>query len=373
MNTDSFSLLKNRSFALLTNATGRDQNLNSTLELMLHSGVRPSLLLEPEHGLYGHMDEKGKDNLRRESRYGIRILSLYSKDRKPHKRHLRNINTIVVDIQNLAVRCYTYISTLTYLMETAEEQGIELMILDRPNLYGVWDAQGSIIEKGYESFVGLAPVPFLYSLTIAEYARYMVDLRFPRLYLEIVPVHGYKRKDLKVGMKHSWVNPSPNIPSLETALMYPGLVFFEGVNYSLGRGTTRPFVYSGAPWLKSLQVVEELRALELKGIKITETIFTPTYSKYQGKTNYGVMIVPDKIQFNPIQAGYEYMQIVRRLHSKHFKFVRSKDGRYFIDKLWGGPGYRLSLIGNLSYEEFRSTWLKDAQNFEKLIQNYRLY
>ncbi len=371
---DAFALLKNRSFALLTNSTGRNSQLKNILELMSHVKVRPKLLLEPEHGFYGSADILGSSGLRYEKRYNIPILSLYSKRRKPSSWHLRNIDVVVVDIQNLPVRCYTYISTLTYLMEVAEKKGIELMILDRPNPYGFWKAQGSYLQKGYESFVSKAPVPFLYSLTTAEYALYMADVRFHELHLEIVKVGGYEREDADVHLRHSWVNPSPNIPSLETALVYPGMVFFEGMEFSLGRGTTRPFVYSGSPWLKNGHVVRALRAKKLPGVDIAEINFEPTASYYKGKVNRGVMIVPKSLQFDSLRTGYEYMHLVKHFHKKkYFRFLRSKDKRFFIDKLWGGPGYRRAIMNNLDYDAFKESWVEDAKHFEEKTKIYRLY
>ena len=372
MIADDFALLKNRSFALLSNTTSRDQKLNHSLDIMISKNIRPSLLLEPEHGMYGDLDKPGPSDLRIEKRYGIPILSLYSKRRLPSKSHLRNIDVIVVDIQNLPVRCYTYISTLSHLMYAVQRDNIELMILDRPNPYGFWKAKGSYLQKNYHSFVGLAPVPFLYSLTTAEYARYLADVRYHNIHLEIVKVENYKREDGASGVS-SWVNPSPNIPSLESALVYVGVVFFEGVEFNLGRGTTRPFVYSGAPWLNNRKIVQKLRELNLPGVSISQIQFTPTASYYEGEVNKGVMIIPKSLDFDPLRTGYEYMRIVRHLHPRHFQYLRSKDRRLFIDKLWGGPEYRKAIDANLSYEQFRITWLKDAKHFEEKTKKYRLY
>ena len=159
----------------------------------------------------------------------------------------------------------------------------------------------------------------------------MSDVRFHNLYLEIVTVGGYERKDVDGNLRHSWINPSPNIPSLETALVYPGMVFFfEGIKYSVGRGTTRPFVYSGAPWLNSQRTVKKLQAHGFPGTDITAIRFEPMASHYQGKLNQGVMIVPKSLRFDPLRVGYEYMRIVKRLHRRHFRFVRSKDRRFFM-------------------------------------------
>lgn len=371
---DNFTLLRNRNFALLTNATGRDRHLQPGLDLMLEAGVRPALVLEPEHGLYGYLDEAGPDGVRVDPEHGLRILSLYSQRRKPDARHLEGIDVIVVDIENLPVRCYTYVSTLTYLLETADEFGVELMILDRPNPYGFWQAQGSYLKDGFESFVSEAPVPFLYSMTPGEYARFMVDLKYPGVRLSIVRVSGYERTAVDAPLRKSWINPSPNIPSLESALVYPGLVFFEGVNFSLGRGTTRPFVYSGAPWLDARSVVRELRALNLPGVEITEVSFRPTSSVYRNQPCRGVQITPVSTRFDALRTGYEYLRIMHRMYGDRLSYRRhGTSGQLFMDVLWGGDDFRLAFQADLPYDRFRETWAREAAAFEELVKPYRLY
>ncbi|MCR9141547.1 MAG: DUF1343 domain-containing protein [bacterium] len=370
---DHFALLKNRRFALLTNATGLDRNLDRGLELMLEAGVRPELVFEPEHGLYGYLDEPGPDGFQRDRKHGLRVLSLYSKRRKPAPEHLAGIDLIVVDIANLPVRCYTYVSTLTYLMEAAEENGIELLIFDRPNPYGFWQAQGSFLQEGYTSFVSEAPVPFLYSMTPGEYANYMADLRFHDLKLSVVQVAGYRRVEIDAPLRKSWINPSPNIPSLESALVYPGMVFFEAVPFSLGRGTTRPFVYSGAPWLEAELIVEGLRELNLPGVEISEVSFRPTASVYKNQTCLGVQLTPVSSRFDPLRTGYEYMRLVRKLHPDRFRLRKDRQGRHFIDKLWGGPAYREAIEADIPYDRFRRTWFREAEIFEEIVERYRLY
>ncbi len=369
---DNFNLLRGRSFALLTNSTGLNHDLKSGLELMGEAGIKPALVFEPEHGLFGHADEEGPDGIRVDPVRGFRILSLFAQRKVPELRHLAGVDLIIVDIQSLPVRCYTYISTLTYLMDVAERAGIELMILDRPNPYGFWKAQGSMLDQRYASFTGAAPVPFLFSLTPGEYANYMAATRFRRLNLSIVQVAGYERKHVDGVLRQSWINPSPNIPSVEAALVYPGLVFFEGTNFSLGRGTTRPFVYSGAPWLDSKTVVEELRKLRLPGVQIGEVVFTPTASNYRGLTCKGVQILPISTDFDPLRTGYEYMRIVRINHPNQFQII-DRAGVYFMDRLWGGIEYRRAITNYHTWDFFKAVWNDQATKFEEDVEEYRLY
>ncbi len=372
MSSDGFALLKGRRFAVLTNPTGVDRNLTSILYLLLEKNIRPGLVFEPEHGMFGFMDEPGKDGFRVDPSTGLEIYSLYSSRRKPESEVMRDLDLVVVDLQNLPVRCYTYISTLTELMESAEKAGVEVMILDRPNPYGFWSSRGAMLYSGYESFVSKAPVPYLYSLTLGEYAYYMAEVRFTKLKLSVVKVEGYSRNNYNTVLSASWINPSPNIPSFESAVVYPAVVFFEGTNVSLGRGTTRPFVYSGAPWMDSREVVRRLKALHLPGISITDVIFRPTASLYKGKVVRGVQIIPHSIDFDPIRTGYEYMKILHELHPRQFK-IMNRRGQYFIDRLWGNNVYRKSIESDLTYEEFSSSFESEANLFATEVEKYRFY
>lgn len=369
---DDFSLLKKRKFGLLTNATGLDRNLTPGLDLMVSKGIRPSVLFEPEHGLYSHADEFLPGGLRLEARYRIPLLSLYSSIYKPDYKHLKNLDTIVIDIQNLPVRCYTYISTVTYLLEAAEKYGLEIIILDRPNPYGFWKARGPYLKKGFESFVGLAPVPYLYSMTPGEYSIYMALGKYSKLKLTVVKVRGYEREDSTVSLNRAWINPSPNIPNLESALVYAGMVFLEGTNLSAGRGTTRPFVYSGAPWMDSRAVADELKRLDLPGVRFATVVFTPTSSVYAHRVVKGIQFHPVETSFDPIRTAYEYIRIVRKLHPRHFYFRKRGNG-FFMDHLWGDSSMREAIMADLDFQEFESTWSDDADEFERLTEDIRLY
>ncbi|MBX7056859.1 MAG: DUF1343 domain-containing protein [Leptospirales bacterium] len=369
---DNFALLRYRRFALLTNSSGRDRNLKSGLELMVEAGVRPALLFEPEHGLYGHLD-RSLASRHSDPRYGIPVRSLYSSVKRPSAQELDGIDLIVVDLDMLPVRCYTYVTTLSYLMESAAALGMEMMVLDRPNPYGFWRASGAFLQDGYRSFVGEAPTPFLYSLTPGEYARYLAAMKLPSLQLSVVEVAGYQRSHTDASLRRSWINPSPNIPSLEAALVYPGMALFEGLEFSLGRGTTRPFVYSGAPWLDSQRVARELRALQLPGVQIGEAAFEPQGSIFAGQTCRGLQITPDSADFDPLRTAYEYMRIIHRLHPEHFKLRRTEDGRFWMDMIWGGPGFREAALADMDFDSFRRSWAGDGALFEELTAPYRLY
>lgn len=372
LSIDKFKLIKNRKFALLTNATGVDSELNRGIDLMRQDGIWPSLVFEPEHGMFGFEDYGGKEGVRTDPVTGFRVLSLYSSIKKPRPEDLYGIDLIVVDLQNLPVRCYTYVTTLTDLMEAAEENNIELMVLDRPDPYGFWEPAGAMLDMDYISYVGKAPVPFLYSMTPGEYGLYMAHARFHRLNYSVVRVANYYKEQHDAFNRTAWVNPSPNIPTYESALVYAGLVFFEGTNVSLGRGTTRPFVYSGAPFVRPEPVIAALRRLNLPGVQFTPVTFQPTASLHRGSVVHGIQIIPYSTKFDPIRTGYEYMRILHQLYPDEFQIVGHK-GSYFMDRLWGSNGYRRAIESDLSYDEFRKTWIRDVEDFERLTSPFHLY
>ena len=380
MNVDSFKLLKDKSFALLANGTSKDSNYDDVLDLLVAQNMLPTFLLEPEHGLYGDIDEKRKESFYYERRTGIKVISLYARNATEPltAEELKQIDYIVFDVQSLSVRAYTYVSTLTYLLELAEKNNIEVILLDRPNIYDGLKVQGERSKERYESFVGLAKVPFLYSMTLGEYAYYMQEQFHPNLDLKIIKFSSNIKKRLNtktsiINRQSHWINPSPNIPTFEIARIYVGLVFFEGMNYSLGRGTTRPFAYSGAPWFDNHKVLLELRKLNLQGVKFTKVHFRPITSHYKNQLNYGIQIILSDDDANMLEVGYEYMRLVYHLHKEKVKFIKNKSGIYFMDKLWGTPNYRESIIQNIPFSEFQKTWQVDALRYRKLLKNYKLY
>lgn len=372
LQASDFALLRGKRFGLLTNATGLTHELEPGIDLLLRAGLRPEILLEPEHGIFGAEDVMGAEGMRIDQATGLRIFSLYSSQRRPPPQVLQNLDYLVVDIQNLPLRCYTYISTLSYVMEAAEAAGTRVMILDRPNPFGFMRARGPYPKEYLRTFVSYAPVPFVYSLTTGEYAHFAARELHRNLKLTVVRVGNYKRDYGDAALRSSWINPSPNIPSLESALVYTGMVFFEGTNVSLGRGTTRPFIYSGAPWIRAQEVAAEMRKLKLPGVQIAPVVFTPTSSLYPGIPCRGVQIHPVSLDFDPIRTGYELMRVIRRLHPGQFAFNQDASG-FGMDRLWGSESYRIAVGEDQPFASFEKTWQSDGEHFEEWMEDYRLY
>lgn len=367
-----FRYLKNISFGLLTNLTGVNHQLKSILEILYENNMPPRVIFEPEHGIFGTDDFLSSEVVRFHKKYNIPIVSLYSKIKKPPLEYFNQIDTIVIDIQNLPVRSYTYVSTLTYILETADILQKEVIILDRPHPYGAWNSAGHFLEEGYESFVGEAPVPFLYGLTPGEYSIFMSVFKFKNLKLKVIRMENFDPKNVSWTLANTWINPSPNIPNLESAIMYAGLVFLEGTNLSIGRGTTKPFIYTGSPWLDNETILNEMRKLNLKGVKFGLIEFYPTFSIYKNQKCKGIQIYPVSLEIDPIQVGYEYLRIIKKFHSNQFEFLKSKN-QYLIDKLWGSDSYRIALEHNLEYSEFKKLWISESIFFDSLLNDYKIY
>ncbi|MFN3603691.1 MAG: exo-beta-N-acetylmuramidase NamZ domain-containing protein [Leptonema sp. (in: bacteria)] len=367
-----FQYLKNIKFALFTNLTGVNYQLKSTLEILRENLLTPEILLEPEHGIFSSEDFLSDQILKIDKNLNIPILNLYSKIKKPPIEYLQNIHSILIDIQNLPVRCYTYISTLTYILEVADILQKEVIILDRPHPYGIWDSAGHFLEEEYVSFVGEAPVPFLFGLTPAEYSIYLSMYKFKNLKLKILRMENFDPRNINWTLANTWINPSPNIPNLESALIYVGMVFMEGLNLSVGRGTTKPFIYSGAPWIDNEIVLKELRKLNLKGVKFGLIEFYPSSSIYKNQRCKGIQIYPVSKEMDPIQIGYEYLRILNRLYPDKLVFLKSKN-QYFIDKLWGSDSYRKALENDLSYNEFKQLWISESAYFDTIVKEFKIY
>ncbi len=368
----NFYFLHNISFGLFTNLTGVNQQLKSILEILYEKKILPKVIFEPEHGIFSSEDFLSTDVVKYHTKYNIPIISLYSKIKKPPLEYINQIDAILVDIQNLPVRSYTYISTLTYILETADLLQKEVIILDRPHPYGIWNSAGHFLEENYVSFVSEAPVPYLYGLTPAEYSIFMSVFKYKNLKLKIIRMENFDPKNINWTLANTWINPSPNIPNIESAIMYVGLVFLEGTNLSLGRGTTKPFIYTGSPWMDNELVLNEMRKLNLKGVKFGLIEFYPTFSIYKNQKCKGIQIYPVSLEIDPIQVGYEYLRIIKKLYPNQFEFTKSKN-QYYIDKLWGSDSYRKALEQNLEYLEFKKLWISESTYFDNLIKEYKIY
>jgi len=271
-------------------------------------------LFGPQHGILGHT----QDNMIEwegdpDPRWGVPVHSLYGAVRKPTVPMLEGLDVLLVDLQDVGARYYTFVWTLLLCMEAAWEKGIPVVVPDRPNPLGGALVEGPTLEDGFRSFVGLHTVPVRHGLTNGEMARLLVAEKFPGLQLQVLPVEGWTRDMLWEDTGLPWVLPSPNMPTPDTARVYPGMCLLEACTPSEGRGTTRPFEIFGAPWIDASRLRADLDSLHLPGVRFRELGFQPTFHKGVGRLCGGVQIhVTDPVAFRPVLTGFAALWALRR-------------------------------------------------------------
>ena len=389
-------LLRGRRVGLITNPTAVDARLRSTAELLrAHPEINLVALYGPEHGVRGDAQAGEYVPFYRDSHLGLPVFSLYGETQRPpadmltridaymreydtrhdgktvEPRMLESIEVMVFDLQDVGTRVYTYVATMAYAMQAAAEAGIPFVVLDRPNPITGAAMEGPILRfPEYSSFIGLYPVPLRHGMTAGELAR-LFNARFlPRpARLTIVPMDGWRRGDWFESTGLPWVLPSPNLPSVDAAVVYPGQVMLEGTNLSEGRGTTRPFELCGAPWLDGNVLARDLNSLDLPGVRFREAWFTPTFSKFAGQRCGGVQLhVRDREAFQPVLTTIALLAEVRRLAGDRLEF----HGDYF-DRVLGHARVREGLLAGLPATALAAEWQPELRAFSALRDEYLLY
>ncbi len=275
-----------RRWALLANHAAVTTDLEPARSALARGAGLPALLFAPEHGLEGVAQDMegvvdGVDPLT-----GVSVRSLYGDDATtlaPNPGDLEGLDVVVVDVPDIGTRYYTFAASMDGLMAVAEAESVEILVLDRPNPLGGVRREGGMVRPGFESFVSQLPTPVRHGLTLGEIALLLQRDRYPRLELTVVPCRGWRRADHFGATGLPWVPPSPNMPTVETALLYPGVCLVEATELSEGRGTTRPFHLVGAPWADARAVAERLRSLDLPGVGFRPAWFRPEFQKHVGR------------------------------------------------------------------------------------------
>lgn len=367
--TDSLHLVAGRRVALLTNQTGVDREGVSDVDRLLRAGVNLTALFSPEHGFRGALEQEnighGVD-----SATGLPVYSLYGDVRAPTPVMLQNLDVVLVDLQDIGARPYTYISTLLLTLEAAAAERKPVVVLDRPNPIAGVAVQGDVLDTAFATFVGMLPVPLRHGMTMGELARFGAARLGLSASLLVVPVAGWDRDQWFDETGLPWVRPSPNMPDVESATHYPGIVVFEGTNLSVGRGTPMAFQAVGAPWLDAVRV----RALlgEVPGVSVTDTVITPlapTDGKYPGERLPALKFaVTDRGGYDPTLLGAKLLAAIRTVHRDRLSFNAPT-----FDRLAGGDRWRLAVLaGQLGEETWRS-WQAEVAEFKRLREAYLLY
>jgi uncharacterized protein YbbC (DUF1343 family) len=372
--SDYKNLFEGRRLGIIANHTAYDSDGRFIVDVFRSMpGVKISALFSPEHGLWGTVRDGEKIDSQTHPVYNLPVYSLYGKTQKPTGDMLRNIDVLVFDIQDIGARFYTYIYTMSLAMEAAAENGKTFVVLDRPNPINGISVQGNILEPTLASFVGLYPIPVRHGMTVGELAKMFNGQGWLagsiKAELVVIPMEGWRRRMWYDQTGLRFIKPSPNMPDLETAAVYPGLCLLEGTNVSEGRGTTMPFRQFGAPWIDSRPLAERLNALNLPAMRFEPASFMPTSSKYQGRECHGVRIlVTDRSHLEPYSSGIKIVNEICQMYPGQFEWKAAH-----FDRLCGTSKIRNAITSHSSVDVLQSKWQKELESFLKIRAGYLIY
>ena len=355
---------------VLTNQTGVDAQGQRTIDVLAHApGISLDAIFTPEHGVTGTLDTTNISNSKDDAT-GVPIYSVYgAKDsaRRPSIDLLKNLDAVVVDIQDAGVRFYTYEATLGYFLEAAAKAGIEIIVLDRPNPITGSFVQGPLSDPGRENFTAYHAVPVRHGMTMGELAQLYNSERHIGARLKVIPLEGWVRGDWYDSTGLTWINPSPNLRSLTAATLYPGVGLIEGANVSVGRGTDTPFEVLGAPWIKGPELAAYLNGRNISGLRFVPVHFTPDSSNYAGQKCGGVnFVLLDRNALDAPELGIELAAALHKLYADQFHLEK------IIDLLLNQPVYDALAKGE-DPRRIAQDWQESVEKFEQLRQKYLLY
>lgn len=357
-------LLAGKRVGLITNPTGVTAKLESAINRMAQArDFKLAALFGPEHGVRGDAQAGAAVADRIDARTGLPAYSLYGTTRKPTPAMLAGLDVLVFDIQDIGARFYTYPWTLALVMQAAREAGKGVIVADRPNPIGGIRVEGPVLDPALASFVGAYPIPIRHGMTLGELAL-MVNTDFGiGCDLTVVTCTNWRRPDDATQTGLPWVPPSPNMPTIDTAFIYPGTCLIEGTNLSEGRGTTKPFELIGAPFIDAHGLADRLNQRNLPGARFRPAWFTPTFSKFQGQLCAGVQVhITDRAAFAPVDAGIAILLDVARHHNKDFSFLPGDPP--FFDKLAGVSWLREAILAGESLDAIKRRWQPELTAFK---------
>jgi len=376
---DARALLRHRRVGLLAHQASVDRRYeHAALLLGDVRGVRLVALFAPEHGLWGSAQDHALVRAARDPVTGLPVFSLYGARRRPTPAMLSGLDDLVVDLQDVGARYYTFVWTMALAMRACTRAGVRVVVLDRANPLGGDRVEGNVPDPVFASFVGLHPLPARHGMTIGELALYLNAVHGLGCELTVVPMRGWRRRMLWEDTGLPWVAPSPNMPTPDTARVYPGGCLIEGTNLSEGRGTTRPFEWIGAPWLEGQRYAAALNALALPGVTFRPARFQPTFHKWARRACEGVQVhVTDRSRFKPFLTGLAELAIARRLAPRRFHWRRPpyefERRRLPIDILLGTDKIRRALERGAPLSALERSWQPGLARWERARRRYLLY
>jgi uncharacterized protein YbbC (DUF1343 family) len=378
LRSDGFGLLKGKNVGLITNPTGVDSQLKSTIDILFEAkGVKLVALFGPEHGVRGDVYAGEKIESAKDPVTGLPVYSLYGSTHKPTPEMLEGIDVLVYDIQDIGCRSYTYISTMGKAMEAAAENNIEFVVLDRPNPLGGKKIEGPVAEEKFFSMVGAFPIPYVYGMTAGELAGFLngENLLKSKCKLTVVPMEGWKRSMTynETGLK--WVQTSPHVPYNETAFFYVASgILGELIPINIGIGYTLPFQLFGAEWIDAHKMAEAMNALNLKGVVFRPLYYKPYYSKQANNLLGGVQFFltePEKVNLMSIQ--FLFLQEHHKLYPD-IDILKLSEGRInMFDKVCGTAQIREKFFENYNYTDIKNILNRDIDGFRHKIRKYLIY
>ena len=351
---------------LLTNDSSRDGAGRRTLDILARAtGVRLAALFTPEHGLGA--DKDGKVASGRHAETGLPIHSLYGDHRRPRPETLAGLDAVVVDIQDVGVRFYTYATTMGYMLEAAAQHGLKVFVLDRPNPIGAAGVHGPMLDPDLRSFTGYFPMPVQHGMTIGELARMFTGEMRIGAELAVVAMRGYRRDAWFDELGLPWVNPSPNLRSLRAAILYPGVALIEFTDVSVGRGTPSPFEVIGAPWIDGAALAQYLQRRQIPGVAFSAVAFTPTADRHARQRCHGLHIdLTDRTALDAPRLGLELAAALHRLHPQRFAL---RD----VLTLLGSRGAVDAIAAGGDPAAIAQNWRGETDAFTAIRAKYLLY
>lgn len=370
----AYKQFKHQKIGLVTNMTGVNQQLIPAIDLFYHHPhIKLTALYAPEHGIRGDAKEGEKVTSTVDPYTGLPVYSLYGTTRKPTKEMLEPVDVIVFDLQDIGSRYYTFIYTMAYVMEACMEEGKHVVVLDRPNPIGGIKMEGNVVEEDVRSFVGLLPIPNRHGMTVGELA--VLFKHVFGYYCELTVIHmvGWRRTMYFDQTGLFWVPPSPNTPTLDMSMLYPGTCLVEGTNLSEGRGTTKPFEVIGAPFIDGQILASAFNQRNIPGVLARPTSFTPFYQKYKNQLCGGVQLhIEDRHLLNSVVTGILLLEIVASLYPDAFSFITNENNKYFFDLLAGTKSLRQFILEEKA-KVFVNACEDELESFRQVREPYLLY
>jgi uncharacterized protein YbbC (DUF1343 family) len=379
----NFKQFKGKSLGLLSNHASVDKNFILSADIFSKASRRGlfklAKLFGPQQGFFetqqANMSEW--EESRFGSRWGVPIHSLYGKTRIPTEEMLSGINTFVVDLQDVGAKGYTFISTLYYLMEQCEKRGIEIVVLDRPNPAGSF-IEGPVTQDSFTSFVGIHNLPLRHGLTIGEASNLFRNEKFGSIKLSVIKMKGYSKKYNFEEIAGKWLPTSPNLPTLDSVILYSGMELLEGTSLSEGRGTTRPFEQCGAPYIDPFEFSEALNARKLPGVRFRPVSFTPVFDKWKEKECYGIFIhITDWKRVKSVRTAVEIIAMAIKMYKDSFSFnlppYEYETEKLPFDILAGNSCLREMLLSGKDPVQIEKSWKIELSNYSKRTKKIQLY